>query len=530
MIQLANVEELRKEDIPNLLKMVDPILRKRKELYDRLNRKGSDSYVFFSNNNTDTNIPFEQFITTVASGYIAGKQPIYSVSDNADENRSKLIEELLDKPAKEEDYKERMEVLIDYIVKYNDDGTEHFSLSKDALGLTSCYEILWEDENNELRYKNYSPLQTVAIYDYTIDRNLIGLVRKYTTTDINSKITVMVELIDKNGSRTFSMNEDYKEIKELTPENHDWDDVPASVYESDFSVFETVVDLIKAFEQIIQNNRNLFEYNDSGCKLKIKGYSPQNPMFEEKEVNGKLVKVVNQDRIKEDKFVLDSKVFYLGEDGDIDWITKNINDTATQNTIKTYMELITMMSCVPNITDTGFTNADNNSAIQNKYFALSQKLIELRKGLETLYLRRWELIFNRINLKKSTEFDFRDIKIELPVNIPTNEQEEVDNTLKLKDIISDETLLTKLGFNYISEKNKMDGEAQENFENNMNNVMGFQNPEEPLDEEQEENPMIEEQGGQNNANDVKNMPNNNNSFPNNTSNDKLPKRKKENAN
>ena len=246
--------------------------------------------------------------------------------------------------------------------------------------------------------------------------------------------------------------------------------MPVACYESDFSIFETVVDLIKAFEQVVQNNRNLFEYNDTGCKLKVKGYAPVNEAFIEKEVNGKYIKIANPDRIQEDKFVLESKVFYLGEEGDIEYITKDINDGATQNTIKTYMELITMMSCVPNVTDTGFTNADNNSAIKNKYFALSQKLIKLKKGFEKMYQRRWELIFNRLNLKKNEGFDFRDIKIELPVNIPTNEQEEIDNVLKLKDIISDETLITKLGYNYKSEKAKIDDEAESNFEENMNNI------------------------------------------------------------
>lgn len=531
MIQLDDLEELKKEDIPKLLNMIDPILRKRKELYRRLTRDGSDGRVFYSSGNDKTKIPIEQFVTTVGSGYLAGKAPIYSVSDNDTEERSKLVEELLDKPAKEEDYKDRMEILIDYITKYNDDGAEHFDLTEDALGLTSCYEVLWEDEDNEIRYKNYSPLQTVAIYDYTIDKNLIGLVRKYYVTDINSKLTLMVELVDKNGTRTFSVSDDYKEVTELEPENHNWGDVPATVYESDFSIFETIVDLIKAFEQLIQNNRNLFEYNDSGCKLKVKGYQPKNPMFEEKEVDGQIVQVYNQARLDEDRFVLDSKVIYLGEDGDIDWIVKNINDTATQNTIKTYMDLMTMMSCVPNITDTGFTNADNNSAIQNKYFALSQKLIKLRKGFEKMYLRRWELIFNRINLKKNTQFDFRDIKIELPVNIPTNEQEEIDNTLKLKDIISEETLLTKLGFNYNSEKNKMETEAQENFENNMNNVMGIngmtdeQDPNNPLlnqEENQEENSEQDLEQNQeevnndtNNTQNMANKPNNNADVGNN---------------
>lgn len=475
MIQIDNLEEINREDIPQLLKLIDPVLEKRKRLYKRLNRTGSSQKVFYTNDNKVTNIPFEQFITAIASGYLAGKEPNYEVQDTDTESKQKIIKDLLD-IEKDSDYREKMNVLVSYITNYNDDGTEHFNLTYDALGLTSCYEILWEDKNNEIRYKNYDPLQTVAIYDYTVDRNLIGLVRKFETSNIKGDSTLYVEVIDKNGTRTFEVDKNYREkerpaVTELEPKSNKWGDVPATCYEGDFSIFETVVDLIDAFEQIIQNNRNVFEYNDSGCKLKVKGYSPQNPMLIEQEVSGQLVKVQNPDRLKEDNFILQTKVFYVGDEGDIGWITKDVNDNATQNTIKTYLELITMMSCVPNVTDTGFTNADNNSAIKNKYFALSQKLIKLRKGFEMMYQRRWELIFGRINLKKNEKFDFRDIKIDLPVNIPTNDQEEIDNILKLKDTLSEETIITKLGYNYESEKAKLDGEAQSNFEENMNNIM-----------------------------------------------------------
>lgn len=505
MIQLASVEELKKEDIPKLLKMIDPVLLKRKELWSRLNRDADASKVFYNSDNTKIKIPFEQFITSVASGYLAGKAPVYDVQDNDTKEKSKIITEILDKEKKDDNYKEKMDVLLEYITNYNDDGAEHFNLTKDALSLTSCYEVIWEDNDNEIRYKNYSPLQTVAIYDYTIDRNLIGLVRKYQITDINENTKIMVELVDKFGRRTFSVDENYKEVKEEEVKLHKWKDVPATAYESDFSIFETVIDLINSFEQLIQNNRNLFEYNDTGCKLKIKGYAPQNPMFDEVEVDGKIARVANQARLQEDKFVLESKVFYIGEDGDIDWITKDVNDTATQNTIKTYLELMTMMSCVPNITDTGFTNADNNSAIKNKYFALSQRLIELRKGFEMMYQRRWELIFNRINISKTTNFDFRDIKIDLPVNIPTNEQEEVDNILKLKDIISDETIITKLGYNYESEKSKMDVQAEEDFEKNLENMKTF-NAENP----QEKGEVKDDKNIPNNDNNSINMADNKN--------------------
>lgn len=496
MIQIQNLTELTKENIPNLLNMVNPVLLKRKKLKERFSRNSSASRLFYSLTNEKMKIPFEQFITIVTSGYFAGKEPIYSVNENYDDEKNKLIEKILGKKINDKEYKKSIEIIIDYITKFNDDGLEHYNLTKNCLEMTSCYEVIWEDLNNEIRYKMYNPLQTVGIYDYSADMNLIGLVRVYEETNINNTIESIVELTDKNGTSKYSVSKDYKKIELINFENHSWGDVPAVCYESDYAIFETVIDLINAFEQVIQNNRNLFEYNDSGCKLKVKGYAPQNEMTEDVTLSdGTVVTVTNTKRIAEDKYILDSKVFYLGEDGDIEWISKNINDTATQNTIKTYLELITMMSCVPNITDVGFTNADNNSAIKNKYFALSQKLIEMRKGFEAMYLRRWELIFNRINLKKSTNFDFRDIKIELPVNIITNEQEEIDNLLKLQGIISDETLISRLGYNYLSESKKIEEETADDTtkielnQQKMNETLTNDNQQ--IDDE-EEQPIVKE--------------------------------------
>ena len=45
--------------------------------------------------------------------------------------------------------------------------------------------------------------------------------------------------------------------------------------EMGLSSFELVVSLICAYERVIQNSRNTFQYNDD-AKLKITGFTPQN--------------------------------------------------------------------------------------------------------------------------------------------------------------------------------------------------------------------------------------------------------------
>ena len=152
------------------------------------------------------------------------------------------------------------------------------------------------------------------------------------------------------------------------------------------------------------------------------------------------------------------------EDGDIDWIEKTIEDSAIQNTLKTYLDLIMMNTGVPQTTDLGFTKADNASAIDRKFFSLEQMTVEAMNLLQQAYLRRWELIFDRINLVKASKYDFRDITVTIPKNLPANENEVVDMYMKLRGLISDETIIERIPLNFDAESEKNKKEEQDEME------------------------------------------------------------------
>jgi hypothetical protein len=84
----------------------------------------------------------------------------------------------------------------------------------------------------------------------------------------------------------------------------------------------------------------------------------------------------------------------------------------------------------------------------------------------------WEMITNRINVKKNTEYDFRDIDVILVRNLPQNNQEILDNWLKLRGLLSDKTIIDHLPFDLDaeSELTEMDLQNQENIEKNMENM------------------------------------------------------------
>ena len=131
-----------------------------------------------------------------------------------------------------------------------------------------------------------------------------------------------------------------------------------------------------------------------------------------------------------------------------------------------------MNTFIPNITDEAFTNADSNKALMKKFFGLETSLQETIKSMQKELLRMWENIIGRINEKKNKKFDFRDLSIELQTNIPTDKTEEVDMWLKLTDLLSDETIISKLPLELDteSELKKKKDEAEENMQEFYNNA------------------------------------------------------------
>ncbi|MCI8760430.1 MAG: phage portal protein [Clostridia bacterium] len=460
-----------------------PILQHRKQLYDRYTRK---------NDTSDVIVALEFYISTIASGYFGGKEPQYKVK-KINETQKGILKKVFEKVFGDKNNADEFQTIIDYITKYNDNSSFFYDCVKDYINTGACYGLIYENKDNEVVYAHTSSLTSVAIWNYETPSQKIGLLRYWTENSNNDGLTVHLELITKDykkhyidgiEQKSFSENNkvDFKEVKEDNKEVL-WNDLPVFAVENPdgLALFENVMTLIKKHEQVIKNNANIFQYNDE-AKLKITGFTPQNePLIEvqdeEGEIklddNGNPIMMKNPARVKEDETILNAKVFYTPDNsGDIDWVIKNINDTASENHKKTCLDLALMVSGVPNVTDQGFTNADNSSALEKKFFPLDQVLQQADKLFEKELLRMWEIITNRINLKKNTEYDFRDIEIILTRNLPTNNQEITDNWLKLRGLLSDKTVIDHLPYDLDSESElaQMDEQNEANIEKNMENM------------------------------------------------------------
>lgn len=479
-----NPETLESENsVAQILMLADKEWNARKQLYERIRRK-TDNSELVSINDEKIKVAFENYINSMVTGYFAGKAPVYDVEKISDPTKLNIIKKLLNKVFNTDANKdEELKVLIDCISKYNDDGTEYFDLAFEYFGMRGCYEVLYENEENEIVYTKQSALNTIGIFDYSTPVKQIGQLRKWTEKDKNNADITIVELTTINGKKYYSPTpSDYKKLQEDKErfEEGKWEMLPCIAIENEMglSSFELVVSLICAYERVIQNSRNTFQYNDD-AKLKITGFTPQNDLMTTKlnengepelDENGQPKQVVNKAREEEDKALLKMQVFYTPDNsGDIAWVEKSVQDTALENHKKTLIDLIAMISGVPNITDLGFTNADNASALDRKFFALEQMITDADKHFKQAILRRWETIIDRINKRKHKAYDFRSIKIDLQRNLPTDKDTETTRALKLRGLLSDASIIDMLpdDLDSTSEIEKVDKQNEENIQKNL---------------------------------------------------------------
>ena len=458
----TNIASFTLEEYKQLFTQVSSVLSKRQDLHERYTRGSNDSTTLYDGKSLK--VPFEKFIVDLATGYLSGV-PEYTVNVPS-ELDSKVRKSVFEEEVLSDDLINEMKSIIDYITQYNDDANEVYCLIKDLLLYGACYEVAYENENNELIYTNLDALNTVSIWDTNTPANLLAIVSKYTDKTVDGQDIELYRIVDREGIRVYEVNGD-KEIKQDTSlsKEHYWNDVPGFAVEIDFSIIENSEAFIKTYENLLENVKNTYQYNDIDCKMKISGYKAQNKLTIK---NEKGETIINPDRIKEDEYVLKSRTFYTEEGGDAEWLIKEVDANGGTTLLKYYVDSIFQLAGIPNTADLAFNSADlNASAIDRKFYVMNMKTQDIVSNLKKALLRRFELIFNRINYKKGTKYDFRYIVIDIPKNLPSMTDETVEQMIKLNGILSEETIIEKLGYDYETEKARKEDDlgAGDNMEN-----------------------------------------------------------------
>ena len=445
----------------SIINEVKPILEHRKQMRDLYTKKDG--------------IPLEAYTCKVATGYVAGTKPSFAIKEELNTKKQDIITKFFNKVFGERANVDEFKTIIDYVNDYNDLGDFFLQICLDYFSTGACRWLNYETEENEQVFARVPSWQCELIYDYSTPVQVIGAVQYFVTKDNNGNNVQNAIITTLNSKRYFRDGQPNKDeyVEDISQrQDVNWYLVPFYGCESTTgALFENVIDLIEKLEQCIGNTSNIMQYNDAGCKLKITGFTPQNPVLDS-EGN------INQERVKEDNALLNAKVFYTpDQSGDIAWITKTIDSQSVELMNKTLLDYVLMLTFIPNITDEGFTNADSNKALMKKFFGLQTSQQETIKALQKELLRMWENLTDRINEEKNRKFDFRDIQITINTSIPTDDSEIVDNWLKLRGLISEATIIENLPYDLDveSELKKKKEEDNENFEIAQERAKEFKN-------------------------------------------------------
>ena len=486
--------------LQDLFNEVDEVLSKRSEIQDRYLR-GITSTSLATGQSVQ--VFFEKFITDLAAGYLSGEITYNAeIVDESEEPAYRLLHPSNTSPL-DPDTAAQLKFIITTLSSKNDDPKVLKQLFHDAVLYGCAYERQLDlastvadsidgttPQSNDPNYTYYplSALNTVAVFPTDISdinqQKPVALITRYTldarNSDDNQEHTLYyciecnpytnnysTSIYDKTTAQDATSQ--YKTVitlKEEKPASHP---IPTfSVFEPDpqVSIIDPIISLVTAYENIMQNLNDMYNYNDKDAKLKISGYRPENPLtipnpdFDPtRPVSSSNPEVIsNPAREIEDTYLENAKTFFVQEGGDVSWLLKEINATDATTYLKYYVDSIFQISGIPNTSDAAFNSGDMNaSAIDRKFYTMALMLDDVRQGVTTLIKHRWANFFSRINLVSSNKYNIDDITINIGTNLPSMTDENINQQLALNGIISQKTLLSNLGYDYATEKkNKME--------------------------------------------------------------------------
>ena len=345
---------------------------------------------------------YPSYIVDLMQGYFVGK-PITYTSSNTE-----MMEEIQD------------------IFNYNDEQDENSELVKMCGIKGRAYEIVYIDEDSQVRFNELDADHVIMVYDAKInpEPNFAIVVNWGASIDGIADTPLTAIVYTKDGILTYVEGKDGFILTE--EREHYFRQVPIIEFlnnDEGIGDFERVISLIDAYDKAQSDTANDFEeFTDAFlCLVNLSG-------TEKEDIQ----------KLKEDKVLL------LDEQGQAEWLIKNINDAAIENYKKRLNDDIHKFAKIPDILDERFMGNTSGESMKYKLLALDQVIATKQRKFKRALQRRLELICSYLQWKTNKAYDYRDIDIQFKVNKPINEKEAVEMAIQMMGITSLSTALSKV--------------------------------------------------------------------------------------
>lgn len=391
---LSLIERYKQNEIPRLKKLYDYYIGN-SEIKKRSMKDASKP-------NNKVAHPFGAYLVQTIQGYMLGKPISYS-SEN--EDLMLKVQDIFDK---------------------NNEQSHNSELGKYLSIYGLGYELLYVNEQNEIKFSPLSPEEAFVIYDNSIEQKPLMAVRFYEVYDYMTDESVThIELYSPSMIQFYKVNEG--KLVSLDERKHYFKGVPVIPYFNNTEAmgdYERVLDLILQYDRVVSDTANNLE-SFSDAYLVLSGIS-----MDEKDI----------------ATMRENKVMILqGENAKAEWLTKsalNMEIEEFKNRIKSDIHA---MTSIPDVNNENFIS-NSGEALRYKLFALENVTAVKERQFKKSLMERLKLIIEILNIKGTGQNDHTEIVMNFQRNLPINHAVLTDMVAKLQGIVSNETLIQLLPF------------------------------------------------------------------------------------
>lgn len=434
-------------------KKVAPRYRKFQKLYEGkhkiLNRKKTDKN---KPNNKVVNDFFGQVIDNTV-GYFLGNPIILNYTEPTPEKPrvdTDPVDVGVDMSSMEDT---AVQDYLDELGVENDKDDLFIEWGKEAMIKGLSHILVYQDEESATRFMRISPEDLIIVYEnsatkkakykirlYDIDTEDTGVTTHYAEVYSATKMELFkcTDSTDVGGAgREFCS---YAFVEEKP---HIYGRIPiVTMYnnEEQMSDLEKIESLVADYDKVLSDVSNEFEaFRNAYLMLKNM--------------------TAGKDGINKLK---DEGIIEVMENGDVKFVTKQIQTEALENHLNRLEKSIYTFSQVPNLSDENFAGNLSGVAIRFKLFGLETKCIIKERKMEKAIRELVRVLTVPIRVSTGKEIDLLNLKVEFTRNVPNNLTEIVDTVTKLDGKVDKETLLSLLPFidNPKEVLDKMEQEAQ----------------------------------------------------------------------
>lgn len=345
---------------------------------------------------------------------------------------------------------------IDYLTIDNDMADTIIEWGKEAMIKGLSHLLVYQNEESKTKVMRVSPEDMILVYKNSSTKELQYAIRLYDIDTEDTDTTKHYAEVYSVGKmelfcstdiatpNTRGKGREFASYEFVEEKPLIYDRIPVTTMynnEEQMSDLEKIESLVSDYDKVLSDVSDEFSvFRNAYLMLKNM--------------------IVGEDGKKQLK---DEGIIEVMENGDVKFVTKQIQTEALENHLNRLEANIYKFSQVPNLSDESFAGNLSGVAIRFKLFGLETKCIIKERKMEKALRDFVRILSVPIRVQTGHEVDIVNLKVEFTRNVPNNLTEIVDTVTKLDGKVDKETLLSLLPFidNPKEVLEKMEAEAEE---------------------------------------------------------------------